>query len=316
MFRDKPPQQKTTVNVLLGDGGAGDHLCSLIAVDYIKRNYSWINPLIWVPDYLLDFAKHVLPKDAVIRNYTQAKDKFNESLPGLTTQWKSQHTPMRTHPVDYAFHQLADVHFYTNEKKNYLKSKPIDISSFDLPENYIVITPTSVERVKRFSKETIDLLSQYVISLGYTPVYLGKDHVKTGRGLDINAETPDFDRSKGIDLINKTNLIEAASIISGAKLFIGMDGGLVHLAGFTDTKIVAGYTFASPEHLMPIRNNKVGYNVFPVVPEESLGCRFCQTNWGLLYNHDFRKCRYDDYKCTKDMTFEKFKKQIDEALNG
>lgn len=316
MFRDKPPSQKTTINVLLGDGGMGDQLCALVAVNHIIKYYSWINPLVWVPDYLLDFSKHVLPKGVSIRDYTTGAKKFNSQLIGVTTQWKGQHTPMRTHPVDYAFHQLTDSHLYTNEDKNYLKirQEEIDLSRFPLPKDYFVITPCWVQKVKRFAPNAVDQICEYLTTKGLTPVFLGKEKTETGRGADIVAKKVDFDASKGLNLINQTDLLESAAIIQGAKLFIGIDGGLVHLAGCTDVKIVAGYTFANSSHLMPIRNNMIGYNVFPVEPSVDLKCRFCQSNWGLLYSHDFRSCLYQDFKCVDDMSFENFKDKIDKAL--
>lgn len=317
MFRDKPPSSVYTVNVLLTDGGMGDNLCSLVAVNHIRQNYPWINPLVWVPNYMYDFSKHVLPKNTIVRDYTNAQKKYNEHHIGITTAWKSQHTAMRTHPVDYAYHMLSDNHFYGNApERNYLKIRPEEIKTAELPEYYAVVSGIAVEDVKRLSAETLDKISDYLNSLGLTPVYLGRESVETGMLTDIKAKGNNFDRSKGLDLINKTTLLESAAIIQGAKLYIGMDGGLTHLAGFTNTKIVSGYNFVNPNHIMPIRNGICGYDVFPIVPDETLKCRFCQTNWGLLYNHDFRDCFYKDFACNKMMTFEKFKAQIDVALKS
>src|SRR4051812_28555053 len=118
MFRDnKYPNIKTTVNCTLTDGGVGDLLCYLVAVNYILKTLPWINLLIWVPDYLVDLTKNVLLKENnTVRGYSKAKTKYNSKLPGLTTKWDSRTSPMRTHPVDYAFQVLVDKAVDISEK--------------------------------------------------------------------------------------------------------------------------------------------------------------------------------------------------------
>lgn len=318
MFRDtkSPIKKSTTVNVLIADGGVGDMVCTIPAIRSIKNDCPWINPLIWVPDYLVSFFQH-FTDGLIVRSYTDAKTKYNDNLPGITTKWVGQHSPMRTHPVDYAFHQLLDTSELNIQKREYPKvnSDLVDLSKFNLPEKYAVVASTSVEKVKTFQPEVLNDISDYLISKGITPVYVGKREVISGvKNIKINSKAATIDYSKGLDLLDKTSLLELAAIIDKAVVFIGMDGGPVHIAGFTNTPIVAGYTFASPDHLMPIRHGTLGWKVYPVVPDESLKCRFCQTNWKLLYDHDFRNCFYDDFLCTKQMTSDKFIKQIENVF--
>lgn len=313
MFREgEQPKEKTNVNILIADGGMGDLLCALVPVNYILSTVNWIRPIIYVPDYLLDFSRNVLPKHADIRNYTEAKTRYNEKFPGLTTQWKSQHTPMRTHPIDYSYRMLTDG---DGKDKNYLKFNNTD-NTFNLPEKYVVLSVGAAAKTKELPNDVLNDITDYVKSKGHTPIFLGKEKSNSGVGdKGIVASMSDIDYSKGINLVNKTNLCEAASVISQAKAFIGMEGGLTHLAAFTDVPIIAGYTFVSPEVMMPTRNNEKGYKVYPVVPEVSLACRYCQSNIPLLYGHDFRNCIYEDYLCVQQLTFEKFKEQIDKVLN-
>ncbi len=319
MFR-KPediPQTKTPVNCLIAENGLGDLLCSLMAANYILKNSPWVNLLIWVPDYMEEFTKHILPKGAIVRNFTKAHKKYDNTKYGITTKWSSQHTPMRTHPTKYAFHMLCD-YSPTIEEGNYLSIRPneIDISRFSLPEKYVVLPSAATEFVKTMPAETLNRLSDYVISKGYTPVFLGKTENPTGiknmSGRAVVQENYDF--SKGINLTDKTNLLESAAIISKAKLYLGMDSGVSHLAGFTNTPMVVGYTFVLPSVMMPTRNNIFGYNVYPITPDEDLACQGCQTKWTLMFNHDFRDCFYgqDDYTCVKQITFDKFKKVIED----
>lgn len=316
MFRspnDWKKQGLTTVNCLISDCGMGDQLCALMPINYIVNNCPWINLLIWVPDYMVDFAKNVLSNKAIIRGYSDAHKKYDPKKPGITTKLIGQHTPMRVHPVKYAFHTLCDMD-PNLQQMSYLKFNDINISKFNLPKNIVIIQGAYTETVKTMPSETFNKLTNYVIKKDYIPVYLGKTENKTGIENVLNTAKIDdnYDLSKGINLLNKTNLSESATIISKARLFIGMDGGLAHLAGFTDVPIINGYTFASPEHLSPIRDEIYGKNVFSIVPNDDLSCKFCQTKLTLYYNHDFRNCLYDDFLCTKQITFDKFKQKIEE----
>lgn len=294
----------------------GDLVCSLVAVDYIIRTYPWVNLLVWVPDYLLDFAKNILPEKAIVRNYTEAKKKYDGTRPGISTQWSGRHTPMRIHPVDYGFHLLADEHVPL-EKKNYLKfnGTNVDITKYNLPEKYVVIGVGSTFKVKEFPIDTVNEISKYCISKGYTPVFVGKEVDETGVKYKKTANITKVDFSLGIDLTNKTNLLELAKVIEGAKCYVGMDGGNVHIAGCTDTPIVVGYTFIDgKKHNVPIRNNQLGYNCYVVEPDESLKCRFCQTRMNFYYDLWYPDCLYKDFECVKHMTPDKFIKHLETIL--
>lgn len=308
---------KQQVNILIKDGGLGDLLCALVAVDYNIRNYAHTEFLVWVPDYMVDFTKHVLTPGSIVRSYTKAQTKYNASLPGVSTGWEgSFHTPMRTHPVDYAFHKLTDKHIYNFNEKNYLQIRPeeIDIKRFKLPEKYIVIACAAVVESKKMPQKTASELIDYILSRGYTPVFLGKEKAETGvKDIKIVAKTTEMDYSKGINLLNRTNLLECAKIISGAKVMIGMDGGLNHLAGFTNTEIITAFTLVSPEHLAPIRKGSQTYKFHPVVPDENIPNRFYQTMTNFNYNEDMRFFEGWE-KVVENITSDKFVTILDKIL--
>ena len=311
--REKP----VAINLMIADGGMGDHLCYLVVADYIVKNIYWVKPFIWVPDYLYEFAKNVLPKEAKVNTFTNGAKYYNEKLLGISTGWSDYgHTPMRIHPIDYAAHRLIDSDL-TIEQKNYLRFNPegIDVSKYKLPEKYVVISVGVTTKTKELPKEVVQQIVDYVIEKGYTPVFLGKSASDLGyEGKAIKANMAEIDYNKGIDLRNQTSLTESAAVIAGAKAIVGMEGGLTHLAGSTDTPIIAGYSIVSPEQMMPIRNYIKGYNVFPVIAEASLECRYCQTKTPLLYSANYYYCYFDDYKCLKQLTFNKWKQQIDKVL--
>lgn len=308
-----------SINCLISDGGMGDLVCSLVAVDYIIRNYPWMNLLVWVPDYMLDFAKDVLPEKAIVRNYTDAKKKYDDKRGAISTQWTGRHTPMRVHPVDYAFHIMVDEHVEFS-KKNYLKftGDKVDISKFNLPEKYVVIGVGSVFKVKEMPVDTTNGIAKYCNEKGYTPVFVGKEESEVGAGPNKGIKVANIakvDYSLGINLVNQTNLMELAKIIQGAKAYVGMDGGNVHIAGCTNTPIVVGYTFIDgKKHNVPIRNNILGYNSFVVEPDDSLKCRFCQTKMNFVYNHHYPDCYYRDFACLKHMTPERFNAHLEKIL--
>lgn len=318
MFRDtkKPVDKSITINVLIADGGMGDLVGAIPALRYLVATQTWINPLIWCPDYMVDFAKHFLPKGTSVRGYSEAKTKFNDKLVGITTQWRAHKTPMRTHQVDYGYMALLDRIPYNNEERSSprVRAAEVPLDHFNLPVKYVVIPGAATEIVKTMPVDTANQIVDYVKSKGYEVVFIGQE--KTDNGVASGtAKTLQIDFSKGLNLINKTNLLELAAIIDGSAAFIGMDGGPLHVAGYTQAKIVAGFTFASPNHILPIRDGVPGKDCYPVVPDEKkIPCRFCQTNWSLLYNHDFRNCLYKDYACTAQMTFDKFKVEIDKVL--
>lgn len=317
MFRDnKLPNQKVSVNCLICDGGLGDFIASLPIVAYIQNNVPWINQLVWVSDFLLDFAKHVLPKGTIVRDFSTANKKYNPSLPGITTRWNTNYTCMRVHPTTYAGNVLTDSELGI-ENKNYLKicTEEIDVSKFNLPDKYVVISVGATSKVKELPVDVMMQIVDYIRSKNYTIVFLGKSVALLGyENKALMTNLADINYSLGIDLREKTTLLEAGAIIQGAKAFIGMEGGLTHLAGCTDVKIIAGYTFIDPNIMMPIRNGKLGYEVYPVIPDASLECRYCQSRMILLYSHDFRSCFYKDFLCTKQLKFDKWKEQIDKIL--
>jgi ADP-heptose:LPS heptosyltransferase len=322
MFRDdgfKP--ERAIVNIVLMSGGIGDLIAYLPAVSYMHNQYTWITYHTWCPDFLVEFAKNVLPQRAIVRGYSQMPTKYDRNRPTKTTEWDRITSPMKMHPTDYAFIKLCD-ELPPIENKNYLR---VDTSKVEfttpLPAKYVVICPTYAEKVKEFKAEVVNDITNHVISKGYTIVYLGSTSTKDAVNIKSNvikaSASLGVDYSKGLNLVDQTSLLQAAKIMEGAALVVTMDGGLLHVAGSTGVDIVAGFTFVDPATKSPIRANSVGYRVYPVTPPESLACRFCQSNTNFLYNvADYRKCLYKDFKCVESLTSKMFIDQIDKVLVG
>jgi ADP-heptose:LPS heptosyltransferase len=315
MFRNgELPDLVTNLNCLIKDGGMGDYVCACIAIDYIKKNYPWINLLIWMPDYFVPVAKHLLPPKSVIRGHSLAHKKYNNKLQAISSAWTTHHTSLATHPVDYMFHMLVDKTVEMCDK-NYLQIQP-DRINYNLPDvPYVVIPVGSTSKVKELSGEVINEIATYIKGKGYLPVFVGKKLNETGTEFKHVATMSDFNPELGLDLIDKTTLLEAAKLMYYAKAVVGMEGGMMHLAACCgDVPLVAGYTFVDPALVMPIRNNVLGNNVFPVTQPESLECRYCQSRMNFMYEHDFRNCFYEDFQCVKNLTADLFIAELEKIL--
>lgn len=269
----------------------------------------------WVPDYLVDFARHLLP-NTIIRNFTDAKKKFDGSKPTIHTRWDGRTSPMKTHLLDYAFHVLCDKHVPFSDK-NYLQITPnlINIGKFNVPKKFVVITTGFTAPNREFLPEHINAVTDYVKSKNYGIVFLGKKETATGSKHTIKGNfSTEIDLSKGLDLIDKTSLLEAAKIMHESAGVIGLDNGLLHIAGCTQTPIIGGFTNVNPDVRMPVRNDVLGWNYYTVVPPKSLACRFCQSNLNFIYDFDFKNCYYKDYACLKQLSANLYIEQLEKIL--
>ena len=66
-----------------------------------------------------------------------------------------------------------------------------------------------------------------------------------------------------------------------------LDGGLVHVAGCTDTEIVAGYTLVDPRTIAPIRKGSQSYKFHAIEPDPDIPNRYFQTT-DHFYPEDYR----------------------------
>lgn len=291
------------------NGGVGDHVAALTAVKYIDDTYPWINILLWVPDFLVELSKHLLPTNIRIGSYTDMETKYNRNKPTKTTAWDGSISPMKIHCLEYAFLKLCDEQPSDKYIYNYLQIDPtkINIDKHYLPDNYVVVTTGFTAAVREFPANEVNKITDYIKAKGLEVVFLGQTSTKTGSAHVIKGTfSEDLDLSKGINLIDRTSLLEATKIMGGAKAVIGVDNGLLHLAGCTQVPIVGGFTTVSPELRMPVRNNELGWNYYAVKPDLDLKCRYCQVKTNFLYGHDYTTCMYKDNLCTKQMTAEKF----------
>lgn len=319
MYREVHPELRH-MNILFDNGGLGDCIARLPAVAYVVKHHKHIKFHLWVPDYFKDFAKNCLNgSDLYIRGYSEQK-KYKEHF--LARAFSiHKYDNMASHLTDNAFHVLVNKDVGP-EDMNYLRPdlSKVNIKKFKLPEKYVIMTSGFTAPAREMYPEVINELVSYIISKGYEVVWLGKKVTETGLSpRDKNEKivgefSKEIDYTKGINLIDKTSLLESCKIISQAKTIVGLDNGLLHLAGCTDIPIVGAFSSVEPKYRMPYRYDTLGWNYYPVVPPEDLKCRFCQSNWTFTYDHSFTHCYYKDYACLKQLKPELYIKELEKIL--
>lgn len=323
-FRDQLDPVRE-VNFHFKSGGLGDQICRLPAIKYAIENNKNLIAHLWVPDYFKELAMNSLLHELSyedgqrIRFYSESEFSLEHpcrALPAQITDERYTITSLMSHLVDLANRTLLDQDL-DFKYKNYLKvSYKNVLDRFALPiRRYAVICTGFTAPTRELLPETINAIKQHVINRGLIPVFLGASRPDTGAIPGRFSSDINFIGSQ--NLIDKTpDLIETAAILGRARVVIGLDNGLLHLAAMTrDTlPIVAGYTSVDPEFRVPIRGGQLGYNVYTVIPDETLECRGCQSKMSFIYKHDFRYCYYDDYACLSQLSVPKWIKQINNAL--
>jgi ADP-heptose:LPS heptosyltransferase len=158
--------------------------------------------------------------------------------------------------------------------------------------------------------EHIFMLAVWIKQQGFTPVFIGKTDMNLETHLKPKSSLPDNLQGYGLDLRNRTTMLELAAVIAASAAIVGLDSGPIHLAGCTKTPIVCGYTTVAPEHRVPIRDEGRTYAVIP-----DCECRLCESNWEAHF-HNYERCYYGpDPICCQEMTAAKFIPPLREILN-
>lgn len=297
------------------------HLKNLGANFFIKLN----------PDHV-SIAKHFIDEDKIYPYKKIPADQnlwisdpvfgmnerhhevLNTSMPG--------DGPYACHAVDFYFRRLHVDMFdqaIPMKLKNYPKfpSDMIDISKFNLPEKFVVISPTTTKEACIINRDEQLKINNYVRNAGYSIVHIGaKYDLMLDKGIDASRKVTltSSDFKNDINLINKTSLPEAIAIMNKAKCFIGPEGGLMNMCGMTDTPMIIPFANMSPKTRMPYRHDELGWEVYPVIPD--VECKFCvsrMTHRSPDINI-MKECLYEDFQCLQEITFNKFKPYLDRIL--
>jgi ADP-heptose:LPS heptosyltransferase len=302
-----PPQE---ITILMNSGGLGDAVCRLPALVFLEKNYPHCTPHVYVVERLHEVFKAVLTR-AVVHVFPP-KEAAPER-PGYYFGAKNTfHTTLGTHLVDHGFNVLLDRDDVPMQDKSYPRLPDLSVTraAFPLPPRYVVLTPGYTSAVRLMLPDVVNGIAKGCLERGYTPVYLGS---KTEH-IDTSAQFEDgVDYSLGLDLRNKTSMLEAAAVMQGARAVFALDNGLAHLAGMTAVPIIVGYSTQLPELRLPIRDGVLGKDCYVVQPKTCYGCEpFIR----YVYSHDFRTCFVGDKLCIKEMPAQAYLAHLDTLLTS
>ena len=152
----------------------------------------------------------------------------------------------------------------------------------DFKRGFVVISPQAVAPSRRWGSENYAELARRLIGKhGIKVVLLGTkaecnagDNVTDGDGNIIN-------------LCGKTDMETASGIMSLARLFIGNDSGLAHLAAAVNIPLVVLSGADNPEETSPVSDKKT------VITKDNLNCISCVKNYCPKSGDDFMRCMHE-----------------------
>jgi len=304
-------------------GGMGDYINWCAALKYIETHYSHVDVRVFTSKLFIDVLKYLFEKNErwIVAD---KKDFLKYHVQGSVVRIPKRGTQLLNacgaHLMDLGFHYFLCLDGPLDKKHMVLPEinyeGPWKWPELDPQSDYCIFTPGSTTDVREMPVTAFNELLRYVKSKGITPVFLGKAELSD----NYNAKFLNYDYGLGIDLRERTNLIEATQIIRKAKFIIGIDNGLLHMAGTTNTPIIFGHNITTVEH-RNIRRNK-GLTINITANDKELPCIGCQSKIRFVSNHDFRKCIFKENpdlnkKCL-NVLFKNaavtWKKAIDECL--
>lgn len=316
------------VHFLMTHAALGDLITSLPALIYARKNTSLdLGFTMWVPEHQMDLVKHlaggpgmrVMPLhtfDPKTHVKTEAGPAvFNGGLKNTVTRNKMD-------MVTFGFVVMLDTIPRDVRDMNYPHWAPLGKADKAPDGDYVVISSGATSDNKIFHP---DIMAEVITGLklrGFKVVIIGKSttHVKaatetvTLQVRDTFERMPQDVQDLCIDLRDKTTIMEARDIIGHAAAIIGVDGGMLHLAGTTDCPIVYGITSVDPDDRGITRHDEYNWRVRHVWPKE-LECAGCQSHWVLVFKQDFRECAYEDNKCVTEIKAADMLAAFDDLIN-
>lgn len=293
IFRSGHKLATREVNFVVSGGGIGDYMGYIGCLQWIARNHPQIEAKVYCGAFMIEFCENVFSE---FENWSVFdRDCLTEKLIREIPTFGPYTTPINGtggHPLDLGFIYYCNINpappdaYYPEVNFNLVKDFP--------PGNYAVISAGAASPKNRvLLPKAFNGIKEHIIKRGLIPVLLGKTQITENRKVSFHNE---YDFTGCENLIDKTSLLEAAKIIDGAKFIVGLDNGLLHLAGCTKAPIIFGYNIAAPWHRRPRR--RVNYPILEIFPDKkALSCVFCQSQMRFMFNHDFEDCVYKDFKC-------------------
>lgn len=332
-FRPGTELPVTEINYYQRGGGIGDRICQLPSLVYIAKNCPWIEGVVWATKDMFELTKNIIDQtgnpewkvrpveemDQLIHPEARIRgrgyvDPQGREMPQWTNgcggelTWLGFMDNMNKFPPPEGanvypvidFDKWLDKIFWTD-----------DLTTLE----YVVFTTGAISDSRKVPGHYWNPIIKYVKSKGLIPVFLGSNALHNIKETIPVKYAEGCDYGEGIDLRDKTNLMEAAWVMKNAKAVIGLDNGLIQLASCTDASIVCAYNIVHPRDRRPNRKAGKWREIF--LTTEELPCTGCQSTMPIMVPHSFKACLHHDLRCI-DLLFgnggEKFIKAIDEIL--
>jgi hypothetical protein len=267
---------KLTVN----RGGLGDAICALPVVSYmLQQNRGQIfiyenNSSSRPPENSLILCSELRDR-VIIRPY----NNMPEDADAIIVKPISEDFSFRYyHLVENSFRSVygdtVDIKY-----KNYVRYNGIKSPNYDfINKEHVIINISYVANNRKIQDLLLEKIVNLIIREGLIPVFVGTGMWYAKNQIEFN----NIYRTAGLDLTNKTTLLDLLHMLSKARLLISADSGTVHLAGMTDIPIFCVYTTADPLLRLPIRNNILGYKCEYVVPKHPCFCNTGKFTFPIL----------------------------------
>lgn len=305
MFRPGTQMWPMDMSFVFMNGGGGDLLCWMTPICWLADQATWIIGTLIVPIYFKEIAEYFLKpyKKWKVITYKELKDipKADEQpFRGPVVLQQESLNATGAHLLTCGWVYFANKEGPPPGWENYRQFKKEDLEAIQPYEwqskKYAVVTVGVTTDSRKVPGKYWNYVIEHIVSKGITPVFLGKTTVETGNAANIGTSwDKDLRFDLGVDMRDKTTLIEAVAIIHHAEFIVGHDNGLLHLAGMTETPIIFGYNIASPEHRRPIRPKGKIYDV--TLTRKELACIHCQSTFNFVIGFNFRSCMYGDNLC-------------------
>jgi ADP-heptose:LPS heptosyltransferase len=165
-----------------------------------------------------------------------------------------------------------------------------DIYSLELPDEYVVISPaTSARRTAKswLPEKFAAVMRQIYGRWGLTPVLVGSPADSPANSIiQERAEKPSPGEPPApvINLTGRIGLRTLCAVLKKARLFVGIDSGVMHLASCADIPVVALFGPTDPYYVGPQNNQS------RIIKDTALDCVPCY----------LKKCR--ERACMKNIT--------------
>lgn len=301
------------VHFLMTHAALGDLITSLPAIIYARRITSLdLGFTLWIPEHQMDLVKHLVEGPGIqikplhtfdVKTHTRAEAGPAVQNCGL----QNTVTRNKMDMVTFGFVTMLDTIPRTVADMNYPHWAPLTAPA-SIKGGYVVISSGATSDNKIFHPR---IMAEVITGLkvrGYKVIIVGKSttHVKAAGETKVLHVRDTFERMPQgvqdlcIDMRDKTTIMEARDLIGHAAAIIGVDGGMLHLAGTTNTPIVYGITSVDPDDRGITRHDKFNWKVRHTWPKD-LECAGCQSHWVLVFKQDFRECAYEDNKCVEEL---------------